>query len=89
VTKLPAGLVREGQLMHYSHGRDASFRAIPADEPVAERTTTGDGRDTMGYEGSGVWLVLALLGLTLGLAAALYMATREAAQAPVRSRRTR
>jgi hypothetical protein len=42
----------------------------------------------MGYEGS-VWLVLALLALTVGLAAALYMATREAAQAAIRGRRTR
>jgi hypothetical protein len=42
----------------------------------------------MGHEGS-VWLVLVLLALTLGLASALYLATRDAAQAPVRSRRTR
>jgi hypothetical protein len=88
VTKLPGTLVPEGQLMHYSHRRDASFAVIPADQPVVETTTTGDGRNTMGHEGS-VWLVMALLALTLGLASALYLATRDAAQTPVRSRNTR
>jgi hypothetical protein len=42
----------------------------------------------VGYEGS-LWLVLALLALALGLASALYMATRENAQAAVRGRRIR
>jgi len=49
-------------------------------------TTTGDGRITMGHDGE-VWLVLALLALTLGLAAALVSATRVAG--PVPRRRTR
>jgi hypothetical protein len=42
----------------------------------------------MGYIGD-VWLVAILLALTLGLASALYLATRGTAAAPVRTRRTR
>jgi hypothetical protein len=37
----------------------------------------------MGFEGS-VWLVAALLALTAGLAAALYLATRAGAPSPDR-----
>ncbi|HEV8569240.1 MAG TPA: hypothetical protein VGQ92_19525 [Actinoplanes sp.] len=42
----------------------------------------------MGLDGS-TWLVAALLALTLGLAAALYVATRAAGPSPVRGRRPR
>jgi hypothetical protein len=42
----------------------------------------------MGYLGD-VWLVAILLALTLGLASALYMATRGTDAQPVRARRTR
>jgi hypothetical protein len=42
----------------------------------------------MGYIGD-IWLVAILLALTLGLASALYMATRDTGAAPVRARRTR
>jgi hypothetical protein len=42
----------------------------------------------MGYIGD-VWLVAILLALTLGLASALYMATRGTTPPPVRARRTR
>jgi hypothetical protein len=42
----------------------------------------------MGLDGS-TWLVAALLALTLGLAAALYVATRAGAPSPVRNRRPR
>jgi hypothetical protein len=87
VTKLHSALVPAGQLMHY---RGAGMLDLRRSRPISRlRNDRPRGReDTMGYEGS-VWLVLALLALTVGLAAALYMATREAAQAAIRGRRTR
>ena len=42
----------------------------------------------IGYEGS-IWLVAVLLALTIGLAVALYKATRAAGPAPARPRRPR
>jgi hypothetical protein len=42
----------------------------------------------IGYEGS-FWLVVVLLTLTLGLAGALYKATRSGHGTPVRGRRPR